>query len=436
MKILHLQSAQSILSGTMITFMLCVPVFAYAKENNSKENNGKSDKSEYVTSIKKTNGVSVTVPAQVTTKRASNKDERSEEKEDKKNSNCFRAFGHLIAPGWIKHNGTLNPSEECSLPVGIKNKFPTTTPPSTGTSTDTTAPIISNILVTPSGRMAVITWTTNEPSNSTVFYSTTSPVVVSASTTPSTSNNSFLRTRNHRVVLRNLTASTTYFFVVRSKDAAGNVATGNQMSFITATLPTDTTSPIISTIITTPATTTAKIQWQTNESSDSTVFFSTTLPVNVGTQATQLVYTNAKVTDHTTTLTGLTASTTYYAVIRSRDVTGNTTLSSTFSFVTGTTTDITPPSITNVFALISTSTIKFTWTTDEPATTKVFYSTTTPVNTSASTTPFVENITLVNTHTMTISGLTPNIGYNFVVQSKDAATNGTTLAEFAITTNQ
>jgi hypothetical protein len=332
-----LKSAKSILSGTIIAFILCTPAFAFAKENDTKENNSKSGnnksiENEHVTRTKQVKGVHVTVPVHVVTKKADDANKGSNENKNK--SKCLKAFGHLIAPGWIKNNGALSLSQECTLPAGIKNKFPTTSL-GVGTSTDTTIPLISNILITPSSKTAVITWATNEPSDSTIFYSTTTPVLVSASATLSFSNSSFLRTKSHRIVLRNLTASTTY-----------------------------------------------------------------------------------------------------YAVIRSRDALGNTSTSTTFSFVTGTNSDVTPPTITNVFALVSTSTVKFTWTTNEPATTKVFYSTTTPVTTNASTTPFVEDTTLVNAHTITVSGLTPNTTYHFVTNSKDFATNSTSLAEFTITTNQ
>ncbi|HCR52570.1 TPA: hypothetical protein DIV48_02900, partial [Candidatus Kaiserbacteria bacterium] len=36
---------------------------------------------------------------------------------------CLTAFGHLIAPGWIKHHGTTTVASHCFLPFGIAKKL-------------------------------------------------------------------------------------------------------------------------------------------------------------------------------------------------------------------------------------------------------------------------------------------------------------------------
>lgn len=199
---------------------------------------------------------------------------------------------------------------------------------------------------------------------------------------------------------------------------------------------TDTTAPIISSIIATPGTTTASVAWNTNELADSAVFFSTSLPVNTNATGSQMVSSDAKVFGHNLTLNNLSASTTYFVVIRSRDASGNAAMSSTFSFTTGVATDNVSPIITNLIVFNGTSTLRFTWNTNEPATSKIFYSTTTPVNVNSTSTPFVENTALVTSHDITITGLATSTVYRIVVQSKDAANNIGTVNEVPVTTSQ
>lgn len=102
----------------------------------------------------------------------------------------------------------------------------TTTPPTT----DTTPPVISNLSVTTvSSSSTTITWTTNEPATSKVYYGTTSPLNLgSASNVSSTT-----LVTSHSIGLTSLLATTTYYYVVESKDAANNVATSSQLSFTT-----------------------------------------------------------------------------------------------------------------------------------------------------------------------------------------------------------
>jgi hypothetical protein len=198
----------------------------------------------------------------------------------------------------------------------------------------------------------------------------------------------------------------------------------------------DTVAPTISSIVAVPAVTTATVTWMTNEPADSAVYFGASLPVNTNASATQVSSSSTKLTTHSMTLTGLTASTTYYAVIRSRDAAGNTTLSSTISFTTTTNADVTAPVMTNLITVVGTSSLKFTWNTSEPATSKIFYSTTTPVNVTSTTTPFVQNLALATSHSVTLTGLGTSTLYRIVIQSKDASANLSSSAEFPVTTSQ
>ena len=98
---------------------------------------------------------------------------------------------------------------------------------------DKTAPIISGIestsSTTASTTNALITWTTNEPSNSRVRYATST--VATASSTESVFDANLVT--NHSLMLPGLNASTTYYFFVKSVDASGNIATSSQQMFTT-----------------------------------------------------------------------------------------------------------------------------------------------------------------------------------------------------------
>lgn len=237
--------------------------------------------------------------------------------------------GLLIAPGILKKLGfTPQPLPGQVLPPGIAKKFATSTATSTP---DTTAPAISAVSVagiTATG--ATVLWTTNEVSNSRVWYATSSPVVATSST-PNTGSAGLVI--SHTVGLTGLTASTTYRFVVSSADASGNSTTSAEFSFTTAPPP-DLTAPTISAVLaaSTMATST-HITWTTNENSDSAVWYSTSTPV-VATSTTPNVTSATLVTSHDMALSNLVASTTYYYAVSSKDAVGNTATSGEFWFNT------------------------------------------------------------------------------------------------------
>jgi hypothetical protein len=92
---------------------------------------------------------------------------------------------------------------------------------------DTAAPLLANVGVSDIGETsAVITWTSDEPSTSTVAFGTTS-----GSLTDSRADVAL--TREHRVVLTGLSAGRTYYFTVSSADPAGNAATSGEGNFAT-----------------------------------------------------------------------------------------------------------------------------------------------------------------------------------------------------------
>jgi len=93
---------------------------------------------------------------------------------------------------------------------------------------DNLAPTISNVAavsITTGG--ATITWTTNEASDTQVEYGTTTSY--GSSTTLNTS-----MVTSHNATLSGLAASTLYHYRVKSRDAAGNLATSGDFTFTTA----------------------------------------------------------------------------------------------------------------------------------------------------------------------------------------------------------
>jgi hypothetical protein len=83
---------------------------------------------------------------------------------------------------------------------------------------DITPPVISSVASTPNATSAVVKWTTNEASDSRVEYGTSASsltqVVADAA-----------RLTSHAINLPNLTAGVTYYYRIKSTDAAGNTAT-------------------------------------------------------------------------------------------------------------------------------------------------------------------------------------------------------------------
>jgi hypothetical protein len=94
-----------------------------------------------------------------------------------------------------------------------------------------------------------------------------------------------------------------------------------------------------------------------------------------------------------------------------------------------TTPDIDPPIISNVNAVdITASTARITWTTDEPATSVVYYGTTTSYGQTASTPGYTTS------HSVNLTGLTPETLYHFKVESTDSSSNTAQSDDYTFTT--
>ncbi|RJR12547.1 hypothetical protein C4585_03510, partial [Candidatus Parcubacteria bacterium] len=223
----------------------------------------------------------------------------------------------LITPGMrIEKDGKFKSIIPCN--------GSTTTPPVS----DTTPPTISAIQSTATHQSATITWITNESATGKVYHGTTTPLNLGSAQTVS---HASLQT-GHSLSLSGLSASTTHYFVVESKDNKGNTATSTEHSFTTSAAP-DTTAPTITAVsVSGVSSTTATVSWTTNENANSKVYYGTVTPLVLGSASTTSA--GALVTSHSLPITGLTASTTYYMIVESKDAANNAALSSETSFST------------------------------------------------------------------------------------------------------
>lgn len=216
-----------------------------------------------------------------------------------------------------------------------------------------------------------------------------------------------------------------------------------------ATTTPDIVAPVISnTQVKIKGSSKVEVRWNTNEKSVGAVFFGTTTPVVTQASTTnsgkKLVLgatsTNSSVLfdrehdrKHEVQIKNLSASTTYYAVIVVQDKSGNVTISSPISFTTGVGfVDTVLPIITNLVTNVGTSSIRVSWKTNEPATSKLFYGTST-INTSSSLS--VGDTVLKKDHSLSVSGLATGTTYHLVPQSIDAAGNITTSADYVVSTS-
>jgi len=263
---------------------------------------------------------------------------------------------------------------------------------------DVTPPVISspgstNITST----SAEIVWTTDEPANDLIDYGTT------ASYGASKSVNTY--TTSHSVTLSNLNSGTTYHYRITTRDPANNSAQSTDLTFTTTTP--DTTPPVISGSSHTVSTTSAVITWTTNEAATSVIDYGLTTYTLNSSDATL-------VTSHSVTLSGLTSGQSYHYRIRSLDAAGNVGQSSDVVLTT-TAVDATAPTLSSIVATPGNTFVTVTWTTNEPATSRV--------KLLSGTQPSVFYPTLVTAHSVTVTGLTEGTLYNYKLRSVDASGN-------------
>ena len=253
---------------------------------------------------------------------------------------------------------------------------------------------------------AVISWNTDEPSDTRLRYGTTTDYMFVEGDSKDM--------LEHRIVLRGLTPATKYFFMAQSSDSHGNGPTEDTGDLLTSATP-DTTAPTISNLKVVGVTDTlAIITWNTNEPALGIIEYGTSQAYG------QIAVTERYEMVHRVIITGLKPDTMYYLIVRAIDVVGNgPTTSDDLGFFTLKVPDRTAPVITNVkVEVVDATRAIVSWATDEPSDSGVNYHTGTGIGQT------IYDMDLVETHSMALGGLTPNTNYTFSVESMDATGNG------------
>jgi hypothetical protein len=292
-----------------------------------------------------------------------------------------------------------------------------------GAGTDLTPPSISSVTTSSlSTQSAVITWNTDELSNSTIGYSTT-PATFTTEVGVATMVDTASGVGQHSVTLTELVPGTRYYFRVKSTDPSGNTTTetngGDGFTFLTLD------GPAIRNVTTTSVdNTSASISWQTNIAANSIVTYSTSGLLASPTTVTV----SESVTNHSVALTGLTPGTQYhYSVTSGIGIDTNGGVYYTFT----TTHDITGPVVSSIsVAPITDTEAVVVWSTNEKATGQVAYGTSAGHYTLTSSVASSFNLD----HAMTLTGLTPNTLYYYTITSADSSGNSTTSVEQTFTT--
>ncbi|MGE5392288.1 MAG: DUF2341 domain-containing protein [Candidatus Saccharibacteria bacterium] len=269
-------------------------------------------------------------------------------------SDSFVEFGFDTSYGRVAGNLTLMNSHLVNLPqdllgevtyhfrvrstdafknTSVSDDLTFTTPasPAVTVAEDTTAPVITAVApMLVSTDSAVISWKTDEPATSQVFYGTSVAYGSNSSEDP-------VLTASHAVKLAGLSEATTYFFKVTSKDKALNEATNDNFSsgytFTTlSSVPpagggstiildnSDKLPPIITQVGVTDITdTSAKISWLTDEVANGTVKYGESSTYSAGQTGNADSYTKA----HSVTITKLKPGTKYHFKISSADIYNN-----------------------------------------------------------------------------------------------------------------
>ena len=312
------------------------------------------------------------------------------------------AAGKAIAH---KPDGTLLITGTVVVPGG-SGSFTTNSAP------DTQQPVIRNgpTAISQTDNTLIVQWETDELAIGQVNFGT-DPINLDQSAIETEQNTS------HQVTLTNLTANTAYSFTVDATDPVGNGPTQSGTSVSSTTAGADATPPAIDAISINafPSDVQAIIQWNTDEGSDTEVRYG-----EDDANLSNTTIDNDVATEHSLTLTGLTASTLYYYRTVSTDPSGNqSSLTTTKSFTTSATANTTQPNITagpaaTVIAQAGPAvTMTITWTTDVLATSGVDYDTQLDLSTATS----VGSQTGSLTHEVVVSGLALNTQYHYQVSS-------------------
>ncbi|MDD5318330.1 MAG: fibronectin type III domain-containing protein [Candidatus Pacebacteria bacterium] len=205
-------------------------------------------------------------------------------------------------------------------------------------------------------------------------------------------------------------------------------------STTTASTTVDLVAPLIRDVHVVSGTSTASIQWNTNESASGELRYSTSSDVTASSSS---VIQSSLTLGHTVDLAGLSPDTKYYFVIVATDASGNVKDSNLLSFrtkVSATSGDVTAPRIlfSTVFGVKATS-AQLIWITNEPSNSQVWLSTSSTVSTSGTST--AGSVDLSYFHDVSLSGLATSTQYFYAFTSTDASGNVSTVGNGSFTTS-
>lgn len=234
---------------------------------------------------------------------------------------------------------------------GVPSASPPSAPVASSTpeSADRSPPVISGITVTERlNTSARIAWQTSEPATSVIAYGLTPSYEIG-----SISDLSLVA--DHQMRLTGLAPSTTYYFQVRSTDAAGNEARSSQQTFETRASD-DVIPPVIEQVIIENITDhTARVTWTTDEATTGIAEYGTTEGYELGAVADPELR-----TVHHADLSDLTAETRYHVRAQATDANGNRTFFHDVAFVT--LPDDTPPAnVRSLRAIPAVSSVLLRW---------------------------------------------------------------------------
>jgi subtilisin family serine protease/phosphodiesterase/alkaline phosphatase D-like protein len=295
----------------------------------------------------------------------------------------------------------------------------------TASGPDTTPPEITKLpeAIEITENSAVITWETDEPSTTLVRYGGT--LAYGNETADSTS------VLSHSIKITGLSPSTIYYYQIESEDTSGNTKAYDDETntkFNTTGIP-DTTKPNIidGPKVTILTDSTASIEWETDEESDSTVEYGLD-EGDYGAPEKSLEF----VLVHNITLMDLSSSTQYYYRVRSKDSSpnANENVSEEFTFTTKPRPDLKPPKILAGPYLVEVgeNTATISWTTNEDSDSRIYYGTTSSYGSTAS------DSSLVKDHNIVLTDLSPSTVYHYKVNSSDESGNGVESGDYTFTT--
>jgi hypothetical protein len=305
------------------------------------------------------------------------------------------SLGNLTA-GTIYHYRVKSQDAAGNLAVSNDYFFTTAVP------LDNTPPTILNVSSSNiTGNSAIISWSTNEASDTQVEYGTTTAYNSGAGVDSTMA-------AFHSISLGNLTAGTIYHYRVKSQDAAGNLAVSSDYFFTTA-VPPDNTPPTILNVSSSNITSnSAIISWSTNEASDTQVEYGTTTSYSSG-----AAVDSTMAAFHSISLGKLTAGTIYHYRVKSKDAAGNPAVSIDNIFTTKNNSN----PVVNISSIVVTNitdrSAKISWTTDRPADSEVDYWI------SNSAIQKSEFPIFVVQHTLVLNGLQKSTTYHFHIKSTD-----------------